>query len=176
MKKALLAIPLLALVLMGAGCSGTETTADVEQELTEANQANLLEVQPPTTLTWSLERDNINRRTNLWNDPNKVSYIYLIDYGKVMAFYVIKGKVSSVNSQITNPEQVVGSCDDGDYSTTCENSVLPSPAEDGSYGTNGDAIYFFTTDGVYVEWAGHYMLADQALQLSTPPAIVRNIE
>lgn len=171
MKKYLFAIPMLALVLMGTGCSeaGTEGgTAKTEQALTERNQQVLLENQPPVTLTWSLERDNINRRTLLWNDANKVSYIYLINYGKVMAFYVIKGKVSSVNSQITNTEQIVDRYE-GDV-------VLPSPAEDGSYGTNGDAIFFFTTDGVYVEWVGDYMLADQPLQLSTPPELIREIK
>jgi len=158
---------------MGAGCLETTdatggVSAKTEQALTEQNQQRLLDAQPPAKLDWSLERDNINRRTNLWNDENKVSYIYLIDYGKVMAFYVIKGKVSSVNSQITNPEQIVDRYE-GDV-------VIPSPAEDGSYGTNGDAIYFFTTDGVYVEWAGDYMLADQPLQLSTPPELVRQIK
>jgi hypothetical protein len=175
MKKAYLAIPLVLVMLMGNGCmndAGTSgTTAKQEQALTEDNQARLIAVQPPPKLEWSLERDNITRRTNLWNDQNKVAYIYLIDYGKVMAFYVIKGKVSSVNSQITNPEQIASV-----YYGSAQTQVLPSPSEDGSYGTNGDAVFFFTTDGTYVEWAGHYMLADQPLQLSTPPELVRNIK
>jgi hypothetical protein len=104
----------------------------------------------------------------LWNDKNKVSYIYLVSYGKVMAFYTIKGKVSSVNSQITNPEQISKRW--GGYFT------MPSPAEDGSYGENGDGIFFFTTDGTYVEWAGEYMLADKPLKMATPPALVRTIK
>lgn len=142
-------------------------TARQEQTMTEANQEVLLKVQPPIRLKWSLERENINKRTTLWNSENKVSYIYLISYGKVMAFYTIKGKVSSVNSQITNPEQVI-------YNRT--GVTLPSPAEDGSYGTNGDAVFFFTTDGTYVEWNSEYMLADKPLKLSTPPLLVRKIK
>lgn len=170
MKKYLLILPFI--VLFGAGCdwNSTKDTARVEQDLTENNQKQLLEVQPPPKLDWSLERDNLIKRTNLWNDPNKVSYIYLINYGKVMAFYTIKGKVSSVNSQITNPEQAVDS-QEGEGFTS-----LPSPAEDGSYGTNGDAVFFFTTDNVYVEWAGDYMLADEPLQLATPPELVRAVK
>jgi len=54
--------------------------------------------------------------------------------------------------------------------------VIPSPAEDGSYGTNGDAVFFFTTDGAYVEWNGSYMLADQPLKLTTQPELVREIK
>jgi hypothetical protein len=146
------------------GCDENNTARE-EQAATEANQARLLAVQPPPKLDWSLERENITKRTGLWNDPNKVSFIYLINFGKVMAFYTVKGKVSSVNSQITNPEQIASSHQGGF-------AILPSPAEDGSYGTNGDAVFFFTTDGTYVEWRGDYMLCDKPLKLSTPPTMI----
>jgi hypothetical protein len=171
MKKKLLFLPLLLIIIMvvTVGCNvSTQPTVKLEQEKTEENQQKLLQIQPPVQLDWSLERQNINKRTSLWNDSAKISYIYLISYGKVMAFYTVKGKVSSVNSQITNPEQLV-------YNGGPRVS-MPSPAEDGSYGTNGDAIFFFTTEGVYVEWAGDYMLADQPLQLTTPPQLIKNIE
>lgn len=177
MKKFLLVIPLLAVMVLGlTGCEYEEPTASVEQTKTEENQSILLKNQPPVQLDWSLERENINKRTNLWNDANKMSYIYLISYGKVMAFYTVKGKVSSVNSQITNPEQIAMVRKSLQTGYKYVEGVLPSPAEDGSYGTNGDGIFFFTTEGVYVEWAGEYMLADQPLKLSTPPALVRTIE
>jgi len=180
MKK-LLIIPVLAVLAFTlTGCSeAMNTTAQVEQTLTEENQKRLLANQPPPKLDYSLERENLIKRTNLWNDANKISYIYLINYGKVMAFYTIKGKVSSVNSQLTNNEQLSTRWSGGDYSSTnghWMDGVLPSPSEDGSYGTNGDAIFFFTTDGIYVEWAGQYMLADQALKLTTQPELVRQIK
>lgn len=189
-KKYLLVPALAALMLMGAGCFDEPvgpSSGNVEQNHTEENQKRLIEQQPPVSLTWSLERENINKKTKLWNDPNKVSYIYLVNYGKVMAFYTIKGKVSSVNSQITNSEQLTWRCvnPDGTYSSNAAcndwnqrivSGQIPSPAEDGSYGTNGDAIFFFTTEGAYVEWAGDYMLADQPLKLTTQPELVREIK
>lgn len=172
----------LVMIMLGwacvvTGCDSTavkSNTAKQEQNLTEANQAVLLKVQPPVRLTFSLERDNINKRTTLWNDPNKVAFIYLVNYGKVMAFYTIKGKVSSVNSQITNPNQLVH---DGMSAVNGRNPnhVMPSPAEDGSYGTNGDGVFFFCTDGTYVEWNGDYMLCDKPLQLVTPPELVLDV-
>ena len=174
-KKKWLMFPaiLLAVVLMGNGCmTASSSTANQEQKLTEENQSRLLSNQPPVKLDWSLERENINRRTNLWNDSSKLSYIYLVSYGKVMAFYTIEGKVSSVNSQVTNTDQIATKYVNGSRYA----EVLASPSEDGSYGTNGDAIFFFTTEGVYVEWAGSYMLADEPLQLTTPPALVRTIQ
>lgn len=173
MKK-LLIVPL---VLLLAGCTGyVPDTSTIEQQKTEENQTKLLSAQPPVTLDWSLERENINKRTTLWNNPNKVSYVYLINYGKVMAFYTIKGKISSVNSQITNPEQLSITRKETNGSWQYIDGVIASPAEDGSYGTNGDAVYFFTTEGAYVEYRGDYMLADQPLQLSTQPELVRNIK
>ena len=166
-KFLILVLFLVAICVMGNSCE-TNNTANTEQKLTEENQSKLLQIQPPVKLDWSLERANINRRTELWNDENKISYIYLVSYGKVMAFYTIKGKVSSVNSQITNPMQRV-------YGGS-GNITLPSPAEDGSYGTNGDGIFFFDTNGIYYEWAGSYLLVDAPMQLSTPPELVRTID
>ena len=98
-KKIIVLLVLTVSILIISGCS--TTTSSLEQELTEQNQRKLLKNQPPPKLSWSLERANITKRTKLWNDENKIAYIYLINYGKVMAFYTIKGKASSVNSQIT---------------------------------------------------------------------------
>ena len=78
----------------------------------------------------------------MWNDPNKLSYIYLFNRDNIVGFFPIKGKVSSVNSQITNTNY--------EYN----NSTVESPSMDGSYGTNGDAVFFFLVDGSYMEWNG----------------------
>jgi hypothetical protein len=186
-KRAVMAIGLTFLLCGAAsqeGCSeqheAQNRAADMdsnsfgqEQRKTESNQQTLLAQQPPPKLRWSLERDNLIKRTTMWNQPNKVSYIYLLGKnGGVVAFYPIKGKVTSVNSALTNPQQIVLSSAYGHY----ESHVVDSPAEDGSYGTNGSAVFFFTTDGTYVEWNGEYLLADKPLKVSTPPVLVRGID
>lgn len=153
-----------AIVLLNS-CENN-STAKVEQRKTEKNQKQLLEVQPPVQLDWSLERDQINKRTILWNEPNKVAYLYVLSYGKILGYYVIKGKVSSVNSQITNPEQMVRN----------HSATLPSPAEDGSYGSNGDGIFTFLTDGTYLETNCQYILMDKPLKLKTPVEFVYEID
>lgn len=158
----------LALMIFASACFLDNNTASKEQKLTEENQSVLLANQPPVRLEWSLERDNINRRTNLWNDPAKIGHVYLLsDMGQIIAHYVIKGKISSVNSQITNPEQ-------GHYYGSGGAVTLPSPAEDGSYGTNGDAVFFFTSTGAYVEWNGAYIWSDVPFTLSVEPLLVTN--
>lgn len=137
-------------------------TAKVEQIYTELSQRNLVRKQPPVILDWSLERDNINKRTELWNNPNKISYIYLFNRDNIVGFFPIKGKVSSVNSQITNTN----------YEFT--SSTVESPSMDGSYGTNGDAVFFFLVDGSYMEWNGTYLLVDKPIKLNVEPMISNN--
>jgi hypothetical protein len=179
-KKIVIGIVLLIVAAIGAGCIGettkyADTTSGQEAKLTESNQARLLTASPPPQLSNSLERENLIRRLNLLNDENKIFYIYLVSYGKVMAEYVAKGKVSSVNSKLTTQEQIVR--DPFTYSSSDRNGkVVESPDLDGSYGTNGDAIFFFTSSGAYVEWSGEFMVSDFPMKLTTPPELIREIK
>jgi len=156
-------IMLLLSILFTMGCD--DGYAEDEEELVAKNQSTLLKIQPPVTLNWSLERYQINKRTKLWNNRVKVAFIYLIDKGSVVANFTIEGKVSSVNSQITNPQRR----NSGGHGAI----ALPSPAEDGSYGSNGYGVFFFTTTGTYVEWNGVYMLADTPLRLRQKPVLIK---
>lgn len=200
MKKTIIAIIILILVLVaffitpkntGAACGWFDTDCQENTDISkwkntqkkeavaiEENQRRLLQNQPIPKIENSQERANLIRRLETFNTPDKISYIYLVNYGKVMAFYTVKGKVSSVNSMLTTTEQVVdgegNQCDYGNTAGTCY--VVASPDIDGSYGSNGDAIFFFTTEGAYVEWKGDYMLADQPLKLTTQPELVREIK
>lgn len=164
-------ITILAGIMIIACCTGNmgctnDRTQEQEANLTEENQERLILACPPPKLDKSLERENLKKRLLRFNDENKVSYIYLISYGKVMSFHTIKGKVSSVNSKLTTGEQLTR------RHTRGGRHVVESPQLDGSYGTNGDAVFFITTEGVYVEWNGEYMLCDQPLKMSTPPALI----
>lgn len=176
---------IMLIAVMGAGCLD-DTTSDVydsstsgkEAALTESNQARLLTTNPPPSLDNSLERSNLVNRLELLNDQNKIFYIYLVSYGKVMAEYTAKGKVSSVNSKLTTQEQVVKdpyAKYHGNGGGGTQGLVVESPDLDGSYGTNGDGIFFFTTENAYVEWNGEYFVSDQPLHMSTPPILVRTL-
>jgi len=91
-------------------------------------------------------------------------YVFVEGVGEPIGYYQVN-KVSSVNSQLTNTEQLV---DDphGDYSAG--SAILPSPAEDGSYGTNGDAVFGFTPEDIYIEHNMHYMVSTVPLSFSKP--------
>lgn len=170
-------------VLVGfclVGCSGEMSlstgTQQQEANIAENQQAVHLASTPPPSIERSQERANLIERLKRFNTDSKVSYIYLVNYGKVMAFYTVKGKVSSVNSLLTTPEQVKWETAGVGGGRSIAGVVVTSPDLDGSYGTNGDAIFFFTTDGTYVEWRGDYMLCDKPLKLSTPPEMVITVQ
>lgn len=160
----------LAFTLLGADCENsipkTGDSTKSEMEATERNQTRLVKAQPPPELSQSLERANlIKRLARLNKDQNTTSFVYLISHGNVLAFYTIKGKVSSLNSLLTTPEQIVWTGWQGGH---YESHVLPSPDFDGSYGKNPEGIFFFTTDDVYVEWVGEFLWSDQPIRLYQP--------
>jgi hypothetical protein len=141
------------------------TSAKDEQAHTELNQRNLNTKQPAPNISWSLERDNLIKRFKLQNDRSVMFYMYIFVEGisQPIGYYQVN-KVSSVNSQLTNTEQVVRVDDHGGYTS----EVLSSPAEDGSYGTNGDAVFGFTPEEIYIEHNMHYVVATVPLHFQQP--------
>ena len=174
---------LLVIVLVGAyaprvlACGGFfEPSCEGTNQVVQDNEKRLEQAVPIPQLSDSLERKNISKRLQLFSNPNKISYIYLVSYGKVMAFYTIKGKITSGSKRLTPNQTLLDDC--GNIVSPGENfpchgaGTVDAPELDGTYGQSAQYIFFWTTDGVYVQWSGDYMLADQPLQLSTPPEMV----
>lgn len=186
MKKIIASVFVLAFVITGisqivpstanacgfwSSCDSATNQQQTEQETVTA-QINRLEGSTPIPkLENSLERQNISKRLTTFSDPAKISYIYLVSYGKVMAFYTVKGKITSGSKRLTaNDRQVNTNWSSPDV------VVMSSPELDGTYGNSDPYVYFWTTDGTYVQWNGEYMMADQPLQLTTAPELVRTIK
>lgn len=148
-------------------------SAQQEQERTESNQQQLNTKQPAPKVTWSLERDNLVKRFKLMNDRSVIMYMYIFNYGieKPIGYYQVN-KVSSVNSQLTNPEQVIDA--ESYLNHHREGSgwlSIPSPAEDGSYGENGNGIFGFTPDDIYIEHNMQYVVSTAPLNFPESPNI-----
>lgn len=155
-----------------SACDSASGQAQTQQQTVADTLSKLIAQTPAPQLDNSLERQNISKRLTTFSDPAKISYIYLVSYGRVMAYYVVKGKITSGNKRLTPNSQVV--------ETPCCNTpytqVVDSPELDGTYGSSAPYIFFWTTDGTYVQWSGDYMLTDQPMQLATQPDIVRNVK
>mgnify|MGYP000972662732 CR=1 FL=1 len=144
------------------------------------NQERMEQIVPLPQLPDSLERRNIKQRLELFSKSDKVSYIYLISYGRVMAFYTVKGKITSGQKRLTANQNELDNCGNivspGHNFPCASGAVIDAPELDGTYGQSSPYIFFWTTDGTYVQWNGEYMLADQPLQLTTQPELVREVK
>jgi hypothetical protein len=191
MKKVILPV-LLALVL--AGCTTASQTQPPqesyksESQQMEENQNKVTTAVPIPQIDTSEERKNVAKRAELFNSESKISYIYLVSStGRVMAFYSVKGKVSSLRSYMAPMEKLVNadgekcsrSDENGGMAGNSDNhSCYPveAPDIDGTYGENVDGVFFFTTEGAYVEWNGEYLMSDQPLKLTTQPELIREVK
>ncbi len=132
----------------------------------------------------SLERQNLIDRYKYLNDRNNVHHVYLMSHdGKVVSYYTAQGKVSSVNSKLTNDRQLVkvpnAEYDEANGAAGPSGpnwKLVESPQMDGSYGSNGDAIFFFTTDGHYVEWNGLYVVSEEPKNIQTSVTLTDEVD
>lgn len=158
--------------LMADSCSGDHkpSAAQRSQSLTETYQQRLEAAvpYPLDAMKDSVERRNLRERLLRFNRPDKIGYVYLLsDTGSVVAFYTIKGKISSTESQMTASD--VSEC----HGPSCGGTVVrQSPGDDGSYGPNEPGVFFFTTEDVLVQWNGKFVYADAPLKVTTAPLIV----
>ena len=91
-----------------------------------------------------------------------------IDFGK----FIVDGKVSSLNSYLT-PDSEYYEMDMG-RSSIVDNTWLADV--DGSYGSNDNGIFFFTTDGKYVEWSGDYLYSDIPFEIDEPVVTFKEVK
>lgn len=129
----------------------------------------------PTDINYSLERYNLIKRAYWVNGQREkantlpcaiekpLGYIVLFtESGSVVGSFVVDGKVSSLNSFLTPDseyyEKIRSTDESGWNARTTNNNWLADV--DGSYGENDNGIFFFTTDGKYIEWTGVYLYSD----------------
>jgi hypothetical protein len=174
-RNLIVVVILISAIVCVCGCVEQNVDKGVTQSdealITEQNQVRLLNSTPPPQLTNSLERENLKNKLLFLNKANQIFYVALLSNdGKVLATFATH-KVSSVNSLLTTPNQIVPN--PFIHSNDGTGYVVSSPDLDGSYGTNGNAIFFFTTDGAYIEWSGLYLESSQPFVLNTPPVFTK---
>jgi hypothetical protein len=173
LKRFLVAIVAIGLLGIVMACSTNSTPSagqaqQSDQAIVGQYQAALTaaEPYPLAQMKDSTERANLIEKLLRFNDPNKIGYVYeLTSTGQIWSFYTIKGKVSSTDSQLTATNTI----SDAPHGTS---ATVASPGDDGSYGPNEPGIFFFTTEGVMVEWNGLYQYTDAPLRLTAQPIAI----
>lgn len=171
MKKVLLCAALVFSVMCLTGCDEQVTSSQTDTQNTIDVGNKLADNQPtPTDIDYSLERYNLIKRAYWVNGMRDkanslaspiadmpLGYIVLFtESGDVIGQFTVDGKVTSLNSYLTPDSEYYELVYGGDYSKT--NNWMPDV--DGSYGENDQGIFFFTTDGKYIEWTGTYLYSD----------------
>jgi hypothetical protein len=155
-----------------AGCAEQDSSQSRGQAMTEAYSVKLENARPyPMGQMFdSAERANLVERLVRMNNPNKIGYVYEFAMsGQIIQNYTIKGKVSSTASQLTNTHNIVDMCS-GHYCPVAVDSM----GDDGSFGPEEggeNGIFFFTTNGVLVEYNGIWLYSDAQLNLNSAPLI-----
>lgn len=180
MKKILISLVVIFIMLIAilscTGCSEvvpSSTKQDIENTLNVGNK--MVQNQPtPTDINYSLERYNLIRRAYWVNGQREkaialpceitkpLGYVVLFtESGNVIGQFTVDGKVTYLDTWLTPDSEFYELDPDGSYSKTggtYHNEWLPDV--DGSYGPKANGIFFFTTDGKYIEWTGTYLYSD----------------
>jgi hypothetical protein len=183
MKKILIVILSLVLMISLVGCeevTPTSQTSSFEEasRVNEENASNIIKNDTLPQVTKSLERENIKRRIEFINQPDRIGYLYLLsDNGQLIREVQVIGKVSSLNSYLTPMEDVqwFRGVDVGESWGDIP-IITSAPDLDGTYGSNADGIFFFTPDGVYQEWNGQYFYSSERMSFTTKPLLIEEIK
>jgi hypothetical protein len=183
MRKILVIFMCLVLIIGLVGCeleTPTSTTSSFEEasKVNEENASNIIKNDTLPKVTKSLERENIKRRVEFINQPDKIGYLYLLsDNGQLIKEVQVLGKVSSLNSYLTPMEDIqwFRSIDLGEGYGDLP-VVTSAPDIDGTYGSNTDGIFWFTPDGVYQEWNMGYFYSAERMTFTTKPLLIEEVK
>ena len=183
MKKFINLVVALCLImacLTGCDVEVEQTSSQEDAKKTIEVADALAENQPtPTDIDYSLERYNLIKRAYWVNGQREkanmlpceiekpLGYIVLFtESGSVVGSFVVDGKVSSLNSYLSPDSEFYEKKLEYRSSETYETRAVYDYSNkwladvDGSYGENDNGIFFFTTDGKYIEWTGTYLYSD----------------
>jgi hypothetical protein len=118
------------------------------------------------------EIDNIRRRLELTSNPQQLGYIILLnEMGQPIIYESVRGKVTSGGKRLTPPDRVLRH----DTGPAFAFTVNQAPSDEGTFGSSGEYIFYWTMNGEYRQWNGKYIYSDQPMRLRVEPLVV-NVE
>lgn len=161
MKKltTLLMIAALACALSACNESEARPTAKAQQAQKAKEAANSI------NFTENAEIDNIKRRLELTSNPGAIGFVLLMnEAGQPIMYTSVKGKITSGTKRLTEPDRVGGHSE--------HPYVRSAPSDEGTYGNSDPYIYFWTTEGQYIQWNGKFLYSDKPFRVKIEPLVV----
>jgi len=129
-------------MLMGTDdCNPTEASRQAVKKTANVNR--LMEKQPTPEIGYSMDRFLLDQRLERFNDPNKMSYLYIVLLDGTWLQVTIVGKLASTSKRLTPTEECSAS-----YG--CEEQ----PDEMGTWGSSDPAKVGMSTLGSLLETGG----------------------
>lgn len=165
MRKIAIALAATSALLLSACGEPTPPTAKDTQARKAAEAANSIKFDE------NAEIDNIKKRLELTSNPGQIGFVLLLnEMGKPVMYTGVKGKITSGGKRLTAPQEV-RRADCGQYG--CD-QLVEAPSDEGTYGSSNPYIFFWTTDGQYIQWSGKYLYSDKPFRISDPTIVILN--
>lgn len=128
---------------------------------------------PSDELTTSLELQNQRRKLLRFNEGEKAGWIHLFLPGVgLVGTFTVLGKVSSCQSSMTSNVGVFLGTGANGYPAG-DNVAVDNPGDDISFGPNEDGVFWFTQEGIYMNWHGPYLYVDTELDVQLTPGLIQ---
>ena len=170
MKKIALKLSLaagIAMTLMAGSCDvQPNTTTKTNESQKAAAAANSI-----SFAAGNAEIDNIKKRLQLTSDPALMGYVVLFnDMGQPILYTTVKGKITSGSKRLTLPFQETALSRSG-VGEVSSSEFTDEPSDEGTWGSSNPYIFFFTTNGQYIQWSGTYLYSDKPFRMDTPSVV-----
>jgi len=149
----------LMLAISVSACGEKEPQAKSVQSARAKEAANSI------NFAENSEIDNIKRRLELTSNPGAVGFVLLMNQaGQPIMYTGVKGKITSGSKRLTEPDRL--------FSNGNGAGVRQASSDEGTYGSSDSYVYFWTTSGQYIQWAGSYLYSDKPLRVKIEPLVV----
>lgn len=154
----------LSIGLMGNSCDDGRPPPTAQQRQADAARQAAAAID----FTDNAEIENIQKRIQLTSKPGLLGFIILLnESGQPIMYEGVKGKVTSGGKRLTPPSKLWS------FISGNGGAVLgPTPSDEGTWGTSGEYIFYWNTNGEYRQWAGKYLYSDKPFRLRVEPLVV----
>ncbi len=157
----LLAVPIVGFLASQSGCDAPQNTKYEQAQKAAEVAANI-------KFTDNAEINNIKKRIELTANPGAIGFIVLMNQaGQPILYTSVRGKVSSSSKRLTTPDRM--------YCNSTHCAIRTAPSDEGTWGSSDSYIYFWTTDGQYMQWSGNYLYSDKPFRIRVEPLVINQV-
>lgn len=161
---------LAGLAVTAALLTGCTSSGD-DKARTEAENATC--DSPPKgpdgkPLPLTLGQQNLCKKEKRESDPNAIGYVYLINFGSIVGYYVSKGKISSSGGQYRPEDDIHWTCKEHHG---CQPVVVDGPRDDRTFGEHDPGTFFFLADDTKVVTSLDYIHTDRPIPALNVPKL-----